>query len=80
MDFNGDSKKLHKFVTKITGSKVENPMPSGENDITIAEKFAEHFMYKIGKIRESLKPFKNYECENVENLPEFDEVTFHYLS
>lgn len=76
-EFKGDSKKLYKFVTEITGSKVQNPMPSGESDNAIADSFADHFMNKISKIRESLKTYPNYEpsVKNVENLPKFDELS-----
>lgn len=60
LESKGDTKKLYKFVKDLTGSKAENPMPPVENQNTLADKFADHFMEKISKIRESLKGFENY--------------------
>ncbi|XP_060589675.1 uncharacterized protein LOC132744898 [Ruditapes philippinarum] len=56
----GNSKKLYQFVKDLTGSKSENPMSPVEDENTHADKFADHFMDKIKKIRESLKYFENY--------------------
>ena len=37
--FKGNSKKLHKLITELTGSKVENPLPEGLSDKDLAEHF-----------------------------------------
>jgi hypothetical protein len=66
----GNSKKLYQFVKDLTGSKSENPMPPVEDENTLADKFADHFMDKIKKIRESLKDFENYK-PLVKDVPPF---------
>ena len=71
MNFKGDSKKLYRFVSEITGTKSDNPLPSGESDSSLAESFADHFINKIDKIRDSLTNFKNFEPE-IKNVPSFD--------
>jgi hypothetical protein len=50
----GDSKKLYALVSELTGTKSENPMPSGISDSTLSDNFAGYFMNKISKIRDSL--------------------------
>ncbi|XP_052782951.1 uncharacterized protein LOC128219177 [Mya arenaria] len=70
LDLKGNS-KLYKFVADITGTSADNPMPNGENDNTTAEKFADFFMDKISKIRESLQTFDQFEPQ-VKDIPSFD--------
>ena len=62
----GDSKKLYKVVSELTGSIDDNPLPSGESDTFLADHFADHFMDKISKIRDSLKGFKQFEPQERE--------------
>jgi len=57
--FKEDSKKLYNFVTDLTGGKSENPMPTVENENSLADKFADFFMNKIETIRDNLKHHKN---------------------
>ncbi len=66
IDFHGDSKKLYKFVSELTGKKTENPMPEGESDTAIAEHFANHFLDKINKIRDALASFEKFTPEHKE--------------
>ena len=47
-------------------------MPIGENENKLAEKFADHFMSKIDKIRQALKDFQNFKL-NVKDVPRFDD-------
>lgn len=47
-------------------------MPIGENENTLAEKFADHFMSKIDKIRQALKDFQNFKPD-VKDVPRFDD-------
>ena len=47
-------------------------MPLGENENTLAEKFADHFMSKIDKIRQALKDFQNFKPD-VKDVPRFDD-------
>lgn len=76
LDSKGDSKKLYQFVSSLTGTKSENPMPSCENDTILSENFADFFMNKIGKIRDSLKEFPNYKPrpKDVESFETFQEL------
>ena len=46
----GNTKKLYSLVSYLTGSEIENPMPSGKMDGELAEEFAEYFMQKIKTI------------------------------
>lgn len=71
-DAKGDTKKLYQLIANITGSKSLNPMPPGEEDDTLAEKFADHFMDKIARIRDSLENFPNYKPRS-KDVPVFDQ-------
>ena len=73
----GDSKKLYKLVSELTGTKSENPMPSAESDHSLAENFADFFMNKINKIRESLEDYECYVPEERDTslLHNFQELT-----
>jgi hypothetical protein len=44
----------------LTGSASENPLPTAEDGSSLADQFADYFMDKIEKIRESLKDFSNF--------------------
>ena len=52
-------------------------MPPGEGDSTLAENFADHFMCKIAKIRDSLQGFPKYkpQTKSVPQLDQFKELT-----
>ena len=54
LESKGDSKKLYKFVSELTGSKSENPLPTVQNKKTLADTFVDYFILKIGTIRENL--------------------------
>ncbi|XP_060601863.1 uncharacterized protein LOC132755083 [Ruditapes philippinarum] len=58
----GDSKKLYALVSELTGTKSENPMPSGISDSTLSDNFADYFMNKISKIRDSLHEFNKIQA------------------
>ena len=73
----GNTKKLYQIVAELTGKKSDNPMPPGEGDSTVAEKFADHFMCKIAKIRDSLQDYPKYEprMKEVPEVDQFEELT-----
>ena len=80
----GNSKKLYQLVSEITGTKSENPMPPGKGDNILAEEFAEYFMNKISKIRDSLKDYPNYkplrkEISVFDHFVEFSEAEIKML-
>ena len=49
-----DSKKLYTLVNNLTHRKSVTPFPDSENDITLANEFANYFMEKIRVIRSRL--------------------------
>ena len=55
-----DSKKLYNFVSNITGTTKNNPMPTASSDEQLANEFAEFFIGKINKIREDLNNHEKY--------------------
>lgn len=67
----GDSKKLYRIIKELTGSRTENPMPPVDNENTLADQFADHFMNKIARIRDSLKTYENYKPAR-KNVPSFE--------
>jgi hypothetical protein len=71
LEAKGDSKKLHRIVKELTGSKSDNPMPPVDNENTLADQFADHFMDKIAKIRDSLKDYENFKPSR-KDVPSFD--------
>lgn len=77
LDSKGDSKKLYKLVKDLTGSKSDNPMPLIEDDNTLADKFADYFMNKIKKIRNSLKDHENYKpsVKDINQFRSFEELS-----
>ena len=60
----GDSKKALRLVSELTGTKYENPMPSGISDSTLLDNFADYILKKIFKIRDSLNEFDKYKPLN----------------
>ena len=56
----GDTKQLYKVFNKITGKTVSNPMPEHVDAEQLAEQFADFFMNKIIKIRQSLDDIPKY--------------------
>ena len=50
-----DSQKLYALVNNLLGTKVSNPLPESYLDEELAEEFAEFFLSKVLKIRDSLK-------------------------
>ena len=50
----GDTRKLYSLVRYLTGTKVQNPMPSSTGDKKLANDFAEYFVEKIQKIWDDL--------------------------
>ena len=71
LESKGDSKNLYRFMKELTGSKSENPKPTVNEVSNLDEKFANHFMGQIAKIRESLKDFGNFE-PTMKKLSNFD--------
>ena len=49
-----DTKKLFRFIDKMTGKNKSNPLPPSRNNEELAEEFASFFINKIRKIREAL--------------------------
>ena len=58
--FKGNSKHLYKLIAKLTGSKVENPLPEGLSDEELAEHFAYFFIGKIENIRDKSNGYTLY--------------------
>ena len=56
----GDTKKLYKLVYSLMGTSQENPLPDNDNPEDLANEFADYFMEKIGKIRDSLADKPTY--------------------
>ena len=61
----GDTRKLYSLVRYLTGTKVQNTMPSSTGDRKLANDFADYFIEKIQKIWDNLdtnpkfKPTRN---------------------
>ena len=45
----------------MTGSIPENPLPNSESDEELANNFADFFIHKIQKIRDSLEHHPKYD-------------------
>lgn len=73
----GDCKTLYRLVMELTGTKSENPLPQGKSSDTLAEQFADFFMEKISKIRQSLSELQDFkpQVKDVQNFEEFTELT-----
>jgi len=64
-------------VSELTGSKSENPLPTVQNENTLADTFADYFMQKIETIQENLKDFDNYTpiAKQITQLGNFEKLT-----
>ena len=67
-----DSKRLYKLVDEITGKKSENKLPADKSDRELADEFANFFMEKILKIRDSLKDQPTYSPLSHGSVPSLD--------
>ena len=68
LECKGDSKKLYNLVSKLTGTMKENSLPESEDDIKLANDFADYFLKKIQNIRDALADVTNYSPEEL--IPE----------
>ena len=59
---------LNNLVSKLTGTMKENSLPESENDIKLANDFADYFLKKIQTIRDALVDVTNYSPEEL--IPE----------
>ena len=55
-----DSKKLYTLVNILTCRKTVTPFPDSENDVILANKFADYFTEKIRVIRSRLEKHPMY--------------------
>ena len=64
-------------MSELTGTKSENPMPTSESEYSLGEKFADHFMNKIAKIRQSLSTFQCFKptAKAVPSVHHFQHLT-----
>ena len=53
IDSKGNVKKLYKLTVHLAGINTDNPLPSGDNDESLANHFADYFIPKIDKIHEN---------------------------
>ena len=60
-DCRGDVKGLYKMVNTLMGTSSDNHLPNCTSDNDLAEEFADFFMDKIQKIRDSLTGNPTYE-------------------
>ncbi|KAK6183398.1 hypothetical protein SNE40_010887 [Patella caerulea] len=70
----GDSKQLYRIFKTITGDTQSNPFPEGRSHEQLAEEFANLFMDKTIRIRESLKHIHKY-TPNPTEAPKLDKFT-----
>lgn len=78
IEHRGDSKYLYKFVSKLWGQKIENPLPKCNSDQQLAENFAEFFISKIQNIRknlENLSKFKTTPNKEITFMTRFQPVS-----
>ena len=66
-----DSWKLYALVNNLLGTKVSNPLPESNSDEKLAEEFAEFFLSKVLKIRDSIKHYPKYVVTD-KNQPKLD--------
>ena len=55
-----DSQKLYALVNNLLGTKASNPLPESNSDEDLDEEFAEFFLSKVLKIRDSLTHYPKY--------------------
>ena len=60
LEIGNDSKKLFATINKLTGNIKENLMPSNFTNQELANQFANFYIEKIEKIRDSLSNFDRY--------------------
>ncbi|XP_077994476.1 uncharacterized protein LOC144448196 [Glandiceps talaboti] len=65
-----NTKKLYQIVNNLVGKKDVNPMPEGKTNKELANEFADFFLQKILKIRESLANKSKY-CPTYRKVPTF---------
>ena len=58
----------------MTGTKTENPLPPGKTDTELSEEFAEFFITKITKIRDSLANHQKYIPTTNNDIPSLDKL------
>ena len=68
-----DTKKLHQLLGNLRGKITKNPMPTGENNQVLADKFADFFIDKILNIRNQLdnEDLFSPDSQNVETMKSF---------
>ena len=74
----GDTRKLYSLVRYLTGTKVQNPMPSSTGDTKLANDFADYFIEKIQKIWDDLDAnpkFKSKRNSTITPLKIFEPTT-----
>ena len=59
----GDTKQLHKLVTKLTGNLKRNNFPDHASSDVISENLADFFLNNILKIRDCLEQYDLYTYE-----------------
>ena len=64
-----DTKKLHKIFSNMTGNISENPLPDSESDEELANNFADFFIHKMQKIRDSLEHHPKYDLRKSTTRP-----------
>ena len=64
-------------MNNLLGTKVSNPLPESNSDEKLAEEFAEFFLIKVLKIRDSIKHYPKYVVTD-KNQPKLD--TFRDLN
>ena len=77
-DCHSDTKKLHRLVTHLTGTKPQNPLPNdSNNDEDLANSFADFFQSKIEKIHEMFVGTEAYnpESKSIPKLCQFTPMT-----
>ena len=62
-----DSKKLYTLVNNLTCRKSVTPFPDSENDVTLANEFANYFKEKIRAIRSRLEKHPMYKPHETAN-------------
>ena len=70
---NRDTRQLFRLVSNITLSTQDNPLPDGKSHQELADKFAEHFIDKIQKIRNNLNSYDRYHVDETVQVPTLGE-------
>ena len=64
-----DTKKLYKIFSNMTGNISGNPLPDSESDEELANEFADFFIQKMQKIRDSLEHHPKYDMRKSTTRP-----------